>query len=1657
MSSGRYSAGRIFLQVVPSFKNVQKETAREVEKVNRTMEKSMGDAAEKSGTKAGKRAGKEFGSNFTEGTLQEMAKGRIAVSRQVGKYNLDVLKQGEKLKQTWNNNLKSMFDEQAKTAEKARTDAARAEEKAGREALRLLRKQMADRYSAMEKEAKAKQRIAERAAAEAARVQAAADRQAAAQAARVARAAQKEAEAAQRAKLKIEKAGQAAIEKAEKEHMARRGGAARAILDKAIKGIGDSLGSADLSTKLGTELDKLHRKAKDVGNDVSKGLISTDVARTRLRELGREMEKLNRHSAGNTDYASRGNMKQAIREIREMDRASKALATDGNRMSQWLRGSSRDGEDGANAFRIFNYRVLAVVSALPLLVPLLAAGGAGLIAIATAALGAATGLGVLLLGFSGLGEAVKALGAVQDNAAKDTLASGKAMRNAAKGVRDAQQALARATRESAQASEDSARRIADAERRVADSQRDATKAQQALREARKQAQQEQQDLADKIAAGKLDERQALIDLFNAQVDYNAAMADGGATNLEKEQASINLGRAQLAIKNIREENAGLAAEQKKTAAEGIKGNAAVVAATERVADTTRAQQDAVRDLADARREAAQAAVDSQERIRDAQERLSDAQASYQEALTKTGEIGSGSMQKLQQAMGKLSPAGRSFALYLFGLRKQFYELRNAAQEGLLPGVQRSMETLMNRYGPGFLRFVGTMAKSMGDFFEKASTTFTSPIWATFFSMMEKMAPIFGAQFGTTFLNLLTGLVGIMTAFAPLSKDMGDSMVRLSAGFAKWGGSLAKSEGFQKFLAYIDETGPKVWKLIENIVGAFINVGTALAPIAGKLLDFAIGFFGYIADMDPDTLAAIVTAVLGFVLASQLAAGATQALITLKTPFHSAFGAIIFMIVAAGAAFLYLYKHSDRFREIVDKIVGFIREHKTVFSILAGVVLTLGGALFGAFKIMSLFVGPLRAAQLLFTGLRVAMGLLLGPVGLIILAVVAIGAALWWLFNNNKTFHDGVMKLWNGLVTGIKWLWDNVLWPTFVAVGKVIAWMYNNIAKPIFAFIADKFRIMAAVIGWIWSSVLGPVFELFIAIIRFAWEKWISPILGWIGDKFAKLGDRISYAYNRYIKPIIDAFMEVTKPLRDAWGTAIDAVGAAWDSLREKVHSPIKWIIETVINKGFVDNFNKLADVFGTSHIPHLSVPGYSTPKAPKSVGGERVNAGQFYTGGYTGPGAKYQPAGVVHADEFVIRKESTNKIRSKYGLGVLDHLNRYGDLPGMGGYASGGLVAFGRKLQEMGLNVSEHPAFGGVHPVHSKNSWHYKSGAVDVNYDGHGQAFENAKINSILGLAKQYGLRTIWQYPNHYDHAHFDIGTGADLGNFAGAGAGHKADLPWWLDKPLDFMRDAVGKLTAKAGDGILGKFLTAVPLKVLDFAAEKITQIISGTGDFDMKHNDANTPMGGVQQWKSLVLAALARVHEPSSLLDTVLRRMNQESSGDPKAINLWDSNARAGHPSKGLMQVIDSTFGTFRDKGLPNDIWNPMANVVASMRYAKSTYGSLATAFNRPGGYAEGGLVTEGGSGLADNGTMMYDNGGYLPPGLTTVLNLTGRPEPVFTADQWGDVQGGKGGGRSLVGGNLVIEAHGNDLTPGDVADELVWTLGRIEHGGKYAGVSH
>src|SRR5699024_7273824 len=129
-----------------------------------------------------------------------------------------------------------------------------------------------------------------------------------------------------------------------------------------------------------------------------------------------------------------------------------------------------------------------------------------------------------------------------------------------------------------------------------------------------------------------------------------------------------------------------------------------------------------------------------------------------------------------------------------------------------------------------------------------------------------------------------------------------------------------------------------------------------------------------------------------------------------------------------------------------------------------------------------------------------------------------------------------------------------------------------------------------------------------------------------------------------------------------------------------------------------------------------------------------------------------------------------------------------------------------------------------------------------------------------------------------------------------------------------------------------------------------------------------------GAARWTPTARRALIMKGQMSGgNLASLLRRMGQESSYNPRAINNWDSNARAGMSSRGLMQVIPLTFRAYAEPGFSSDIYDPLSNILASINYTLSRYGSLRRGWDRAGGYAKGGLVKP----------FLHDRGGWHNPG--------------------------------------------------------------------------
>ncbi|MGO3178421.1 MAG: transglycosylase SLT domain-containing protein, partial [Brevibacterium linens] len=292
------------------------------------------------------------------------------------------------------------------------------------------------------------------------------------------------------------------------------------------------------------------------------------------------------------------------------------------------------------------------------------------------------------------------------------------------------------------------------------------------------------------------------------------------------------------------------------------------------------------------------------------------------------------------------------------------------------------------------------------------------------------------------------------------------------------------------------------------------------------------------------------------------------------------------------------------------------------------------------------------------------------------------------------------------------------------------------------------------------------------------------------------------------------------------------------------------------------------------------------------------------------------------------------------------------------GYAGGGIISAGKWWEARGARVGEHSHWGRV-GTHSPNSQHYNDNAIDVNYGPGGRnAIETRFFDANIAAFKAAfpWAFVLWKAAGHFDHLHADnrgkaVGGGAMDAGILGD-ISYTGDIAKELEKAARRRgKELIAKYSEKLdGNTLTGQLGTGVMEKVV---AGSIKQAKEYAKTFTEGEGDSG---GNVERWRPTVISALNFMNQPLSNVGRTLRRMNQESGGNPNAVNNWDINAKRGYPSQGLMQVIPPTFRAYARAPYNKNILDPMSNIVASMSYALSKHGSLAKAYDRRGGYVNG-----------------------------------------------------------------------------------------------------
>lgn len=131
-------------------------------------------------------------------------------------------------------------------------------------------------------------------------------------------------------------------------------------------------------------------------------------------------------------------------------------------------------------------------------------------------------------------------------------------------------------------------------------------------------------------------------------------------------------------------------------------------------------------------------------------------------------------------------------------------------------------------------------------------------------------------------------------------------------------------------------------------------------------------------------------------------------------------------------------------------------------------------------------------------------------------------------------------------------------------------------------------------------------------------------------------------------------------------TDVDSLGDAFLSLAESVVDSIRRIVSELIAAKVVGGLSQVLGL-GVS----IATAGGSGGSGGSGAAHDFAETISFAEGGYTGPGGKYEAAGIVHAGEFVVNASQTSAHR-----GLLEAINAGGfTFTAMRSYAEGGFVA----------------------------------------------------------------------------------------------------------------------------------------------------------------------------------------------------------------------------------------------------------------------------------------------------------------------------------------------------------------------------------------------
>lgn len=614
----------------------------------------------------------------------------------------------------------------------------------------------------------------------------------------------------------------------------------------------------------------------------------------------------------------------------------------------------------------------------------------------------------------------------------------------------------------------------------------------------------------------------------------------------------------------------------------------------------------------------------------------------------------------------------------------------------------------------------------------------------------------------------------------------------------------------------------------------------------------------------------------------------------------------------------------------------------------------------------------------------------------------------WLWENAvKPAVDAIKAGFELLGDGLVWVYENVIKRVFDGFVEAVRLAWEGI-QVVFGLIKAGWESLGDALRWVYDNIIQPVWDAFGLGLTWLKDNVVTPVLDFIGRKWKEMSIVLDVVKTFVVDKVFGGLSDGLDAVKRGFEFTVDAIGRLWNGIKAMTAKPVQWVVDVVFNNGIRKAWNAVAGLTGLDKLDEIQVadlgnyasggvlPGYTPGRDPYTF----VEPSTGMRIGLGGGEAILRPEATrALGPQWV---DSVNRAARSGGQQAVERTLTHshfasGGIIDLGNFANGGFTNLAGGLsavqQSMGqfvgrffpgafnLTSATRPGDPGFHGVGLATDWQAKDGQFQSQMP---TPYSKALARAIYTNFRNSTELIHWPldgWANLKNGAHLDYGPATN--------AGHGNHVHWAIRSPLrfdgdDIVLDDVSGISSdtfswnpinmvkRLWDGAIekiGQFGDAdkhglfgeLPGAMAKALAESAWKFVSGKAD-NGGADDTGAYHGavgaGVEQWRGMVEAVLRDKGFPETLADTVLRRMNQESGGNVRALNDWDVNAVNGTPSKGLMQVIDPTFAAHKDPGY-DDIWNPEANLRASMNYAVSRYGSLPAAYNRPGGYANGGVL--------------------------------------------------------------------------------------------------